>query len=512
MVLRAGRPSGEVVAERAALEQLLVQRLRPVRRRRGRVNLLRWSSCGLLAGVCVALLAAVARYLGWEPAAGRLVLAVPLVGLLLGAGWALLHRPSWTSIASAIDDSHQLKDRAATAWHFAQQDRPSGLQRMQMHDALERLRNIDVQRAAPRAWPRALPIALLLWGLAQGLLWVPTRTAHSSSPAPTPDPQLTQLAENLDETLVQDLEQLASQVPDDAAQQQELQTLVDQLNQHIEAIRLPGVERADALAELSDMQAQLSALASQLQLDVALHDLQQLGIVLESSTALQSIGQALQEPDLRAAAEQLAALEPNQITPQEAQALAESLQPLGKKMQSEGQQDLGAATEQLAQALQSQDDAEMSDAASQLASLSEQYALRLALASKLSSKSNQLAEAKAFSLSGGKDSSRSEQPRQTWGRGTAGDPLVGEATTLESQRQREEMTGMSGEGPSQREVVRSEEGRSEQAARAYGATYAEFRRQAEDVLLHEPLPLGHRQLIRQYFEAIRPVGQAQPAE
>ena len=252
------------------------------------------------------------------------------------------------------------------------------------------------------------------------------------------------------------------------------------------------------------MQVQLSALASQLQLEVALNDLQQLGQALETSAALQSIGQSLQEPNLRAAAEQLEALDPKQITPQDAQTLAESLQPLGKKMQSEGRQELGAATEQLGQALQNQDDAQMTDAASQLASLSEQYALRLALANKLSNQSHQLAEAKAFSLSGGKDSSRSDQPRQTWGRGTAGDPLVGDSTSLASQRQREEISGMAGEGPSQREVIRSDEGRREQAARAYGATYSEFRRQAENVLQHEPLPLGHRQLIRQYFEAIRP--------
>ena len=70
--------------------------------------------------------------------------------------------------------------------------------------------------------------------------------------------------------------------------------------------------------------------------------------------------------------------------------------------------------------------------------------------------------------------------------------------------ERQQVSGMIGEGPSRRDLIRSDEGQTEQAVRAYRDVYPEFRRQAEDVLLHEPLPLGHRQLIRQYFEAIRP--------
>jgi hypothetical protein len=233
-------------------------------------------------------------------------------------------------------------------------------------------------------------------------------------------------------------------------------------------------------------------------------DLQQLGEIFKTTDALQSLGQVLQAKQFQAASEQFEAVDPREISQQEAETLAQQLQPLAQQMETDGQQELGTATKQLGEAIRNQDKAALTGATDQLASLSQQLALRLSLASQLSSQVNRLSEAKAFSLSGGKNSSRSQQPRQTWGRGTAGDPLVGDPTSLASQRERHEVSGMVGEGPSRRDLIRSDQGRPERSVRPYRNVYPEFRQQAEDVLLHEPLPLGHRQLIRQYFEAIRP--------
>ena len=44
----------------------------------------------------------------------------------------------------------------------------------------------------------------------------------------------------------------------------------------------------------------------------------------------------------------------------------------------------------------------------------------------------------------------------------------------------------------------------EEARRAYRETYDKFRKISEAVLESEPIPLGHRQTIRRYFESIRP--------
>ena len=44
----------------------------------------------------------------------------------------------------------------------------------------------------------------------------------------------------------------------------------------------------------------------------------------------------------------------------------------------------------------------------------------------------------------------------------------------------------------------------QEAQRDYRATYDKYRKISEAVLDSEPIPLGHRQTIRRYFEAIRP--------
>jgi hypothetical protein len=53
------------------------------------------------------------------------------------------------------------------------------------------------------------------------------------------------------------------------------------------------------------------------------------------------------------------------------------------------------------------------------------------------------------------------------------------------------------------ETVRSTEGR-EQAGRTYRDVYEKYQKESQAVLDSEPIPLGHRETIRRYFELIRP--------
>ncbi len=62
-----------------------------------------------------------------------------------------------------------------------------------------------------------------------------------------------------------------------------------------------------------------------------------------------------------------------------------------------------------------------------------------------------------------------------------------------------------GEGASETETTHMPEGR-QAAARAYREQYQKYRRMTEAALDSEPIPLGHRQTIRRYFELIRPQG------
>ena len=49
-------------------------------------------------------------------------------------------------------------------------------------------------------------------------------------------------------------------------------------------------------------------------------------------------------------------------------------------------------------------------------------------------------------------------------------------------------------------------GRRQQAARSFKESYQKYKKISESVLDSEPIPLGHRQAIRKYFELIRPEG------
>ena len=99
--------------------------------------------------------------------------------------------------------------------------------------------------------------------------------------------------------------------------------------------------------------------------------------------------------------------------------------------------------------------------------------------------------------------SKSDSPSQKWGKGASNQPTGDKATKIDSTRQEEQLSGVQGDGPSESEILEAPEGEQD-AARQFAKKYTKFRSQAEAVLDTEPLPLGHRETVRQYFENIRP--------
>jgi len=70
-----------------------------------------------------------------------------------------------------------------------------------------------------------------------------------------------------------------------------------------------------------------------------------------------------------------------------------------------------------------------------------------------------------------------------------------------------QITGIQGNGPSEFEKITSKEGSEESTRIGYKDAYKEYQKMSESVLETEPIPLGQRRMIRQYFEAIRPQGE-----
>jgi len=108
----------------------------------------------------------------------------------------------------------------------------------------------------------------------------------------------------------------------------------------------------------------------------------------------------------------------------------------------------------------------------------------------------------ANSLAEGLKKQKSTSPKTTWGKGTSGN-IDGDPSKIDSTRNLEQITGQFGDGPSEIETTNSPEGR-EAARRKYREVFKKYQKLSEAVLDSEPIPLGHRQTIRRYFELIRP--------
>ena len=383
------------------------------------------------------------------------------------------------------------------------------MHQLQIADTLAHLQAVDAQAVVPLRVPRLLPVALAGLLAALALLWVPPRFASwvEAESTPAAGPQVQAEADRLQETMLNDLQQLA-----ETHRQPELDALLAQLKPLVTRLQEPAIGQADALATLSEMQAAVADARAEFDLQAVAAQLRAVGQVLAAAEASREAADALMAGDFDAAAEALEELDTSQLSRLESRTMAEQLEKLAQQMQQDRQETLGKATDQLAEGLAEDDPAASKQGADQLAAVSRQQSLRQSLDKQLAFQLAQLAESKANSRqgsNGGLGRNQSDRPSDNWGRGTTGQPLGDKPTELASQRQRVEITAIRGEGPSQKESVRERQSR-QTAQRTYRQQYLQYQKMDEAVLHSEALPLGHRQTIRRYFESIRPSDQPPP--
>jgi hypothetical protein len=166
----------------------------------------------------------------------------------------------------------------------------------------------------------------------------------------------------------------------------------------------------------------------------------------------------------------------------------------------------------MSDSLDNSDNESGESAADALANEVEKYGVRKGIGKELAKQQMMLGILKADNepgnMSGGKGIAKSKTESQNWGSGAAGDPNSGQATDLQGQRQQQMLTGtLSEEGDSITETVDSQEMTAAQSVRQYREQYQQYQKLSEAVLESEPIPLGQRQIIRRYFESIRPVSE-----
>ena len=427
-------------------------------------------------------------------ARAMLLAAGPLLGFIIG----LILRQTWHEAAVAVDEHYLLKDRTVTALAFAEQSAANDLHHLQMADAMSHLHTVEPKVVAPLRAPRAWALTLgAVVGAIVLLAWPLTPEIAEAGPPPVPEhitslvleqkEKLAALDKKLSDT-VQDLE-------DEKADEEKkgLKELIEKLMQKVEELTQPGTDEKEALAKLSEMQADVQALANELNVAALDGQLSSLGTALAASSAFEGAGKALQEGKLEKAAKELEKLDEVKLTPKEAKALEEKLKQLSKQMGDAGQGSMGEAVGELAEGLKG-GKGKVGKATRAIAKKVNNAVKRRKVSDLLLAQIEELKEGKGdIAQNGGprlRMPQKSNDPSNTWGRTISGN-IDGEKTKLASKRTDQQLTGTPGaEGDSEVETTATPEAR-QQASREYKEKYQKFKRESEAVLEAEPIPPGY---------------------
>ena len=474
--------------------------LAPVRHRQQRA-LATWSTVvGLLVSSTAGVVLGVSRMVaGWpaSPLVGLAVLAAgPVLGLIVGLAW----RRSWHDAAAAVDVHYDLKDRAITALEFLTKPEATTLQELEVADTAERLGRVVPREVVPMRMPRLLPYAVALLAAAAVLIVWPLGTQTAVVQAAEPIPEIQNEANKISEDLKQ-LDELVRET-----QNKELEGLLNELKGLVEEMKEPGVDVKEALAKLSEMQTAIQA--QQAQYNVCLVDghLASLGAAMTAADSLEAAGKALQEGKFEKAAKELEALDDPEFNKKEAKTVEEKMKQVAEKMGEVGLGEFSDATCEMCEGMRG-NKGKFKKGAKTLAGLTRNQAQRKRIAEILDIELNRLSECKgnceSNKVARGRKPEKSISPTNQWGLTTSGN-VQGDKTNMLSKRNMEEITGNPGEnGDSEMETTHSPEGR-QQAQRGLRESYDKYKKESEAVLDSEPIPLGHRQTIRKYFELIRP--------
>lgn len=473
-------------------------RLSPVRIRQRGMFALRCAVWGLLAGSIMAIalllvsLTDVRVYL-WQLAAVQI--AGPMLGFLIGLIW----KRTWHGAAVAVDQHYDLKDRTTTALAFLDKPADGAYCELQLKDTLDHLSNVKAQEVVPLRMPRPFPYAVALLLLTIGMAALSLNTQPIEAAPTEPDPVIVAEAQAVEEK-VEELQEILKK-----EENPELEELVKELLAKAEAMKEPGVDVKEALAKLSEMQASIQEQQAQFNTGMMEQQLQLLGEAMSAAQNLEAAAKALMEGKMDKAAQELEKLDNPKLDRKETKAVTDKLKKAAKQMEKNGTPSLAKATSEFSEGLEKADGT-CEGAAKKLAGECKKCEGRKKISDLLKACCNCLSECKGNcnknSTAKFNKKQKSTSPKNTFGMSTSGN-IDGEQTELNAKRNEEKITGQQGDGESDIETTHEVEGQ-QQAARGYKDVYQKYRKISETVLDSEEIPLGHRQMIRKYFELIRP--------
>jgi hypothetical protein len=480
--------------------------LTPVRRRRQGLVALRALSLGVLVGALAGAVLIVAHRTTGSAAGPQAALAALFLGPVVGGLWALWRRPSWQSIAAMVDDRCQLQDRAAAALEFSAKASLSDFERLQVHDALRHLSNVRAREVAPLRPPREWPVALGSLAVACSLLAWPAASTPARSARPGPFAPALAEARELEEHAGQI--ETASQELDCAA----LKAIAQRMRLTVGELRQPGLDMRETMAKLSELKAYIAEFQKDNDTGPVEDALQSLGEAMVEARPLAPAGKALQAEQLQQAARALEEARSAVFEPREAQAVEPRLKQVAESMKTRGLDRLSRATAGLARGVKGEPESlkqgthdlakeiRDQDRRKRINELMAQEQRRLTDCKKRCEARNLMAQRRLEEQKnqGASDARRAAEPKSDTPDGPRDEPK-------DNAGDREKIVGRAGDGPVDvEENGRSTHGERTLARRPSRKVLQKYERISEAVLDREPIPLGHREAIRRYFELIRP--------
>ena len=429
-------------------------------------------------------------------------------GLFLG----MVRSHPFSPAARLIDQHYHLYDRILTATVLLQRNNRSLMEQLQIDDTAGHLSIIQPRAVCPIRLPR------MIW-LAAGVFVFDIAAfavIHGNFfPLAEKTEQVVQVLSAEAPTLLEEIVETTEALLQKHVDEQSLQKLSEQLEMLWNKFDLTAMDIKESLTTLSEMEEAFQTALDALQLETMEESLQELAKTLELAERTVPISRALEKGEYSQAASELKKLDAEMLeslSQPERKAMAEQMQTIADSAKKRKQQPLQEAAQKMSDALENDDGKQYQSATDALADEVEKHGIRQSIGKDLAKQQIALGMMKAESgegnMSGGKGTDKSEQASQTWGSGSAGNPNAGKETDLQGQRQQETLTGTMGDqGESLTETVESQEMTAAKSLLQYREQYQQYQRLSESVLDVEPIPLGQRQVIRRYFESIRPSGE-----
>ena len=457
---------------------------------------------GLCSGLSWAVLIAAGLLVYQSTTIGALpVFAV--FGMLLGGLFGTFRPLDAKESARSVDARYRLKDRFLTAWQLLGRPSERPMERLQLEDTAKQVAQADVREVVPFRRPRRLIPALAIVLLAvvvglQGSREQETGKGEGNREQGAGKEEAGKVSPSL-------------LLP--APSSLHPPPFHDELTRLTERLEGNASDPKEVLATLSRMEASIARSINEFNLDAVDASLREVAESLIVAEATRFAALALKSENYAKAADELEQIDFAELSEAEQNAVAAMLRQNAasteRRQLADLEQLLEKLADQLTEQLKNADGADPHSAAEELAELLRTQELRKGIAQELSDKLGLLGLYKAqYAASQGKDGEEgtdlSDRSGNNWGTGSDGKPLGDKATDGAGTFHREQLTGILGTGPSEIETVNADEPFGATAARAYQYVYGDFQKIAEAVLESEPIPLGQRQMIRNYFERIRP--------